>query len=221
MIVDPTHVKKYKSTGYYDWGVLCRCDTCGKEIITALWALKKYKGGVYTNCQKCAASMVARNFKGIKRSEEHRRKTGIASRGRNKSAACLESARKSFTGKSNPNWIADRVEVSRREKARKAAYGLVHATLRRLRQEKREGSFYVIGYTSAELRAHLEANFLPGMSWENRSLWHIDHVKPVAQFIREGVTDPKIINALANLKPIWALDNLKKNSRWFLTQVTQ
>lgn len=27
MIVDPTHVKKYKSTGYYDWGVLCRCDT--------------------------------------------------------------------------------------------------------------------------------------------------------------------------------------------------
>lgn len=48
------------------------------------------------------------------------------------------------------------------------------------------------------------------MTWENWGEWHIDHIKPVAQFIREGITCPKQINALSNLRPLWAHDNLSK-----------
>lgn len=79
--------------------------------------------------------------------------------------------------------------------------------------EKTATSQKLLGYSAKELHAHLENQFLPGMSWENRSAWHIDHIKPVSAFIAEGITDPKIINALSNLRPLWARDNLVKGAK--------
>jgi len=70
------------------------------------------------------------------------------------------------------------------------------------------------GYTLTELTSHLESQFVEGMSWDNRDKWHIDHIKPIALFIKEGVTDPSIVNALSNLQPLWALDNLEKGSKY-------
>lgn len=72
----------------------------------------------------------------------------------------------------------------------------------------------VLGYTSQDLAAHMEAQFLDGMTWANAGDWHVDHIKPIASFFKEGVTDPAVINALSNLQPLWAEDNLKKGSRY-------
>lgn len=80
--------------------------------------------------------------------------------------------------------------------------------------EKTSSSQNLLGYSPQELRTHIEAQFKPGMSWEDRSAWHIDHVKPVSAFIAEGITDPKIINALSNLSPLWARDNIIKGARY-------
>lgn len=71
----------------------------------------------------------------------------------------------------------------------------------------------ILGYSAKDLCAHLEAQFEPGMSWHNRSAWHIDHIKPVSAFIQEGITDPKIVNALSNLRPLWAKDNFAKGDK--------
>lgn len=68
----------------------------------------------------------------------------------------------------------------------------------------------LIGYTKEELRSHIEMQFHKGMGWDNRSEWHIDHIIPIAHFLSEGITDPKIINCLTNLKPMWAKDNISK-----------
>ena len=70
----------------------------------------------------------------------------------------------------------------------------------------------ILGYSAKKLQRHLESKFLPGMSWENRNEWHIDHIKPMSTFIAEGVTDPAIINALDNLQPLWAKDNQAKGN---------
>lgn len=76
-----------------------------------------------------------------------------------------------------------------------------------------------VDYTVADLKIHLERQFLPGMTWENRKLWHVDHVRPIAQF---SFTDPededfKACWALTNLRPMWAADNIrKKDKRLFL-----
>lgn len=90
---------------------------------------------------------------------------------------------------------------------------MVYRTIQVSGTKKTTSSQKLLGYSAEELRIHLENQFLPGMSWEERSAWHIDHIKPVSAFIAEGITDPKIINALSNLRPLWARDNLVKGAK--------
>ena len=71
-----------------------------------------------------------------------------------------------------------------------------------------------IGYTKGELKTHIESLFQDGMSWENYGEWEIDHIKPVKAFWEEGVVDPKIVNNLSNLQPLWKKENRTKSSSW-------
>jgi hypothetical protein len=68
----------------------------------------------------------------------------------------------------------------------------------------------LVGCSAAELIAHLEKLFLPGMSWENYGKWHVDHIKPCSAF---DLTDPgqqRVCFNHQNLQPLWALDNIRK-----------
>ena len=81
-------------------------------------------------------------------------------------------------------------------------------------QGKRKDAEKELGYTYEELKQHLESQFKEGMSWDNRSEWHIDHIKPVSVFINEGVTDPSVVNAMSNLQPLWAKENQIKGCKY-------
>lgn len=72
----------------------------------------------------------------------------------------------------------------------------------------------ILGYSRADFLEHIESLWLEGMSWLNRSEWHIDHIRPISSFIRDGITDVATINALSNLRPLWAKDNLSKGSKY-------
>lgn len=69
----------------------------------------------------------------------------------------------------------------------------------------------LLGYTIDELAIHLESQFMPGMTWEKRSEWHIDHIKPRSAFKSNQIREAF---ALKNLRPMWAKDNLKKGKTW-------
>jgi hypothetical protein len=72
----------------------------------------------------------------------------------------------------------------------------------------------LLGCSEPELVRHLESKFLPGMSWDNRNQWHIDHIKPLCAF---DLTDPEqqaVAFHYSNLQPLWALDNMRKGRRW-------
>lgn len=71
----------------------------------------------------------------------------------------------------------------------------------------------VLGYTSSEFVQHIESQFEQGMTWGNRSEWHVDHVVPVSWCVENGIVDMSLINALSNLKPLWAIDNLRKSNK--------
>jgi hypothetical protein len=73
----------------------------------------------------------------------------------------------------------------------------------------------LLGYSIAELRTHLERQFLKGMSWENMGQWHIDHIIPLASFTITGADDPELKRAwsLPNLRPLWAADNIRKHAK--------
>lgn len=72
----------------------------------------------------------------------------------------------------------------------------------------------LLGYSRFALVSRIEFQFKDGMSWSNYGEWHIDHKKPISRFLAQGITEPKIINALSNLQPLWAKDNLSKGDRF-------
>lgn len=68
-----------------------------------------------------------------------------------------------------------------------------------------------LGCSSIELQKHLEAQFLEGMTWENKHLWHIDHIIPISS----GNNEEEILklNHYTNLRPMWAEDNIRKSNK--------
>ena len=81
----------------------------------------------------------------------------------------------------------------------------------RAREDARRSEL-LLGYTKQDLLEHLEKQFRPGMSWEVRGSFHIDHIKPFAQFFSEGVYDPVVINALTNLQVLTPAENRLKGA---------
>ena len=92
-------------------------------------------------------------------------------------------------------------------KIRKQAMAASRNILRRVLDGKISDSMAIalLGYTPVQLRARIESTWQPGMDWSNhgRAGWHIHHIRPVMQFAYLGVIDPKIVNALDNLRAVW------------------
>jgi putative phage-type endonuclease len=66
----------------------------------------------------------------------------------------------------------------------------INGLIRKHNAVKCADAIELIGCTAAEFIAHIEAQFQPGMTWENygRDTWHIDHIRPCASF---DMTDPE------------------------------
>lgn len=80
---------------------------------------------------------------------------------------------------------------------------------------RKSSTLELLGCSLPELKAHLEAQFRPGMTWANWTIngWHIDHIEPLASFDLE---DPQQLAQAAhytNLQPLWAKENLAKHAR--------
>ncbi len=80
---------------------------------------------------------------------------------------------------------------------------------------------HLVGYTTRELKEHLEKQFEPWMNWDNwgrhgtnKRTWQIDHKKPIKSFRFENTKDPEFKKcwALENLQPLDALENARKDS---------
>lgn len=83
-------------------------------------------------------------------------------------------------------------------------------------RKKRGRTFDALGYNRQQFEQHIESLFEEGMSWSNHGEWHIDHIIPVSELVRCGVTDPAKINALPNLRPMWAAENMAKSDHFAL-----
>lgn len=70
----------------------------------------------------------------------------------------------------------------------------------------------LLGCEWSEFVRHIEAQFQPGMTWQNhgRSGWHFDHIRPLSSF---DLTDDKQLAEgchFTNVQPLWAADNIRK-----------
>lgn len=89
----------------------------------------------------------------------------------------------------------------------------VGVALSRQNAQKSNRTLKLVGCTTSELMAYLESKFSPGMSWENRGEWHIDHIVPLAAFDLSDIDQQHKAFHFTNLQPLWATDNLRKSSK--------
>jgi hypothetical protein len=79
---------------------------------------------------------------------------------------------------------------------------------------KPETTLKLTGCTPKELVAHLERQFLPGMTWENYGkAWQVDHEVPVALFDLTSEEQRRHCFHYSNLQPMWSRDNKAKGAR--------
>lgn len=71
----------------------------------------------------------------------------------------------------------------------------------------------LIGCTIAEAKAHIEAQFVNGMSWANRSSFVIDHHVPVAAFNLRDPEEAAQAFCWRNLRPITQHENQHKAAK--------
>jgi hypothetical protein len=76
---------------------------------------------------------------------------------------------------------------------------------------KTNKTFEIVGCSPQFLKEHLESQFIDGMTWENRSEWHIDHIIPLSSAKTED--ELYMLCHYKNLQPLWAEDNLKKSNK--------
>jgi len=69
----------------------------------------------------------------------------------------------------------------------------------------------LIGCDWGFLQMHIEKQFTKGMSWENKHLWHIDHIVPLSSAKTEE--EMKARCNYMNLRPMWAFENMSKGSK--------
>lgn len=126
-------------------------------------------------------------------------------------------ARRRTWAKNNREKINARLKVRRatcwKFKAKELHRGLLRSYLARAKEGKTAKTSSVLGYCANKFRQRIEFQFKPGMSWSNHGEWHIDHKIPVAWFRAKGEGRPEVINALCNLQPLWAKDNLIKRDK--------
>lgn len=90
----------------------------------------------------------------------------------------------------------------------------VTKALKRTGTPRANKTMEMVGCTLEELKVHIESQFTGGMTWDMRSKWHLDHIRPLSSF---DLTDPEQQKAAIhykNLQPLWARDNLMKHARW-------
>jgi hypothetical protein len=75
-------------------------------------------------------------------------------------------------------------------------------SLQRLKRKKTDHTQILLGYSELELKTYIESKWTDGMSWDNYGEWHIDHIDSLSSFSVD--TSLKIVNALSNLRPLWA-----------------
>jgi hypothetical protein len=135
----------------------------------------------------------------------------------------IEKLRKwSATSRRKPSYLKKLREYHMKKTKTDVKYILVRRLRSRLSHalkakgiKKSNSTMNLCGCSPDELRKHIEKQFskYPGMSWNNRHMWHIDHILPINSFDITDVEQQKRCFHYTNLQPLWAMDNLLKSDK--------
>jgi len=116
-------------------------------------------------------------------------------------ALCEHGTRRDYCKECNPDGYLVNLMRSR-----------VYSALKAKNVSKNKRTMEYVGCDVDTLRAHLERQFVDGMTWENQGEWHIDHVRPCASFNLDNEDERHKCFHYTNLQPLWGPDNLSKSA---------
>jgi len=97
-------------------------------------------------------------------------------------------------------------------------YQLAHSLRNRIRiairnnaTSKSKQTLELLGCSISEFKEYINKKFKPGMSWDNRGKWHVDHIIPCCKFDLADIKEQKKCFHYTNLQPLWARENLQKS----------
>jgi len=75
---------------------------------------------------------------------------------------------------------------------------------------KKSRTHEILGCSFEFFKNYIEQRFKEGMTWENRSEWHLDHIIPISS----ATTEKEILkfNHYSNFRPLWSKDNILKSN---------
>lgn len=182
----------------------------------------------YKHCTKCSITKSIENF-----SKDSYRKDGI----RIICKACCSEIRKQYNTK--PQVIEKRKQyqrtiknketqrlyeknnrdkINKRRKHRRDTDPLyrlsenIRAMIRKTLSRNKQSFLTtdVLGCSFDDFKIYIENQFAEGMTWDNRSEWHIDHIIPISFAKTEN--EVVLLNHYTNLRPLWANDNIIKSN---------
>jgi hypothetical protein len=108
--------------------------------------------------------------------------------------------------------INNRIKTDYTFKLKKNLRNRVNLAIRGLNKSKT--TMKLLGCSIEFLKQHIEKQFKPGMSWDKRHLFHIDHIRPCASFDLSKPEEQEKCFHYTNLQPLWAKDNLSKGAKY-------
>lgn len=184
------------------------CSKCGEtKELSEFSKAKSRKDGLHPYCKAC------------RRAYNKANKDKIAERNR----AYYQENKEKLSEQHSAYYQANKEKIAEKQRAytrKRRAEDPAYAMLCRLRCRlhhalkgslKPANTMELVGCSPEELKAHIESQFVEGMSWENRAEWHLDHIRPVASF--QDPADPRCWH-WSNLQPLWAEDNIRKGDRY-------
>ena len=190
--------------------------TCNKCNITKplieFHKQKNSKDGLKSHCKECIKEYQQINKERLyKKVKEYRQNNKERIQERNKE---YRQNNKEYFAKYNLQYITNRLQTDELFKAKKSIRSLVSQSIRKMGYSKQSKTQQILGCTYEECKTHIENQFAPGMTWDNKHLWHLDHIIPLSL----GQTEEEIIalNHYTNFQPLWADDNMAKgnNIHW-------
>ena len=192
------------------------CNECGLEkSLSEFYKRTDTPTGYRNNCKECK---LKNNHTWLKENKE--KVSSISKIWRKKNKETIRERIKEWEIK-NYRKLRDRKNKRAKERRKEdPIFNLKNKVRCRLRKylmilniTKKNKTFEIVGCTPEFLKEHLETQFINGMSWDNRSEWHIDHIIPLSS----AKTEEELYKLChySNLQPLWAGDNLSKGTKVF------
>lgn len=111
------------------------------------------------------------------------------------------------------DYVSRRCNINPEIRLRKALASRVIKALKGINKSNK--TMELVGCSIEQLREWLEAQFSPGMTWQNHGVrgWHIDHIRPCSSFDLTDYSQQRMCFNFTNLQPLWAGDNRSKGAK--------